>query len=82
MKCLAKYDPNRDVAEVQQHVAVDLADCFKNHVVPSQVNEEELQYGNIENPSQIAGRPSDIFEAMQANRSFSEALESKKQKTG
>lgn len=80
MNCECKYDPKADVAEVQQHVAVDLRDAFKNHVVPSQVNEQELQYGNIENPSQIAGKPSDIFEAMQANRAFSENLEAKKTK--
>lgn len=77
MKCICKFDPRADKSEVQQHVAIDLAEAVSNSVVPSQVSDEDLQYGNIESPSAIYGRPSDVFDAMQQNRAFSEALASK-----
>ena len=76
MKCICVYDERADVSQVQQHVAVDLEEAFVNAVLPSQVGDDDLQFGNIDGPSRVYGKPSDVFEAMQLNRSFKSALAS------
>lgn len=80
MFCDCPNDKRADICEVQQHVAIDLVEAFKNKCLPSMINDEDLQFGNIHDASNIAGRASDVFEAMQQNRAFSEALSSKDKK--
>ncbi len=73
------YDEKKDLNPVAQNVAIDLADALKNHVIPNQVSEGSLQYTNIESPANIAGRPSDVFEAMEGNKAFSKAVKAQKE---
>ena len=74
MRYACEYDEKHDIAQVSQHVAVDLCEAFVNKVIPASANGEELQYGNVESPLNVYGRPSDVFEAMQMNRSFKKAV--------
>lgn len=73
------YDEKKDLNPVAQNVAIDLADALKNHVIPNQVSEGSLQYTNIESPANIAGRPLDVFEAMEGNKAFSKAVKAQKE---
>lgn len=77
MRYDCNFDPKCDVSEVQQGVSIDLSEAFANHVVPSQVDDSELIFTNIESPSNIAGRPSDIFESIEAGKAFRKALDSR-----
>lgn len=62
MKCICKYDENRDIKEVDQFGFIDLAECLANGVVPSTVADSEADYNGIEDPSEILGKPSDVFD--------------------
>lgn len=70
------FDKKRDIREVSQTGFVDLANAYQNGVVPSYASESDLQYGNIDSPSNIYGRPHDAFEAMRMNREFKNAVKS------
>lgn len=63
MKCVCYYDEVADLHEVDQFGFIDLAECLKNGAVPSQVTGTDDNYNGIENPSEILGKPSDVFEA-------------------
>lgn len=52
-----------DLADVDQFGFVDLADCLSNGEVPADLNPTDDQYNGIEDPSEILGKPSDVFEA-------------------
>ncbi len=62
MRCICKYDENKDIREVDQFGFIDLAECLSNGVVPSTVADSEADYNGIEDPSEILGKPSDVFE--------------------
>lgn len=63
MKCCAKYNDVCDLSSVDQFGFVDLVACLENGVVPSTVSNTEDAYNDIEDPSEILGKPSDVFEA-------------------
>lgn len=63
MYCDCKYDKVKDVSSVDQFGFIDLAECLLNGEVPSTVADSEDQYNGIEDPGEIFGKPSDVFEA-------------------
>ena len=63
-KC--KFNPERDLKEVEPFGFVDLKNAFVERCVPSQVGESESDYNGIDNPESILGKPSDVFDALRA----------------
>lgn len=62
------YDPVRDIAPVEQFGFIELKDALATSIVPSQMPESETDYNGIEDPEKVLGKPSDIFEAMDAQK--------------
>lgn len=63
MKCICNFNPDRDIREVNSIGYIDLAIVLKSGIVPSNLDESQIQYNGIEDPSSIIGSPSDVFEA-------------------
>lgn len=63
MFCCANYNEVCDLAPVDQFGFVDLNECLANGEVPSTVSNTEDAYNGIEDPSEILGKPSDVFDA-------------------
>lgn len=70
MKCVTKYDPLKDVSQVENSGYVDLVKANQTSQidVPLQLSEEH--YNGIDDPKSIGTRPSDVFETMQANKAI------------
>ena len=62
MICECKYNPVKDISDVDQFGFIDLQECLANGEVPSTIADSEDQYNGIEDPSEILGKPSDVFE--------------------
>lgn len=62
------FDPVRDIAPVEQFGFIDLKSALDQSIVPSQMPESDQDYNGISDPAEIAGRPRDIFEAMDAQK--------------
>lgn len=62
-----KYNPVRDITAVDQFGFVNLIECLSNGDVPTTISNTEMEYNDIYNPSDIYGKPSDIFEAYRMN---------------
>lgn len=65
-----KYNPERDIQQVEQFGFVDLQKANVTSSIPVVDGLEEERFNGIEDPRSIAGRPSDIFEEMQANKAI------------
>ena len=76
MKCTARYNPVKDLKEVDQFGFVDLVEATVNGVVESYVSDTEASYNGIEDPSTILGKPSDVFEAARMQDSIHASLAS------
>ena len=63
-----KYNPVRDIEQVQPDGALDLAKAFSLGSVPAGLVSSDADYNGIEDPASIAGKPSDVFEGMQAGK--------------
>lgn len=63
MICVCRYNPDKDVHEVDQFGFVDLQKCLANGEVPASIADSEDAYNGIEDPSEILGKPSDVFDA-------------------
>lgn len=63
MKCQALYNEVCDLAPVDQFGFVDLNQCLANGEVPSTVSNTEDDFNGIEDPAEIFGKPSDVFDA-------------------
>lgn len=63
MICVCKFNPEQDIHEVDQFGFIDLVECMANGEVPSTIADSEDQYNGIEDPGEILGKPSDVFEA-------------------
>lgn len=69
------FDAAFDVCEVDQIGYVDLRMAYETHTIPGNLNPEDLSYNEIEDPASITGKPSDIFEAVQAGHKYASFLE-------
>lgn len=67
MKQICKFDPVRDVRDVDTGCIIDINDILRTGVVPSSINSAPLSYNGIEDPTTIIGRPSDTFDALRMN---------------
>lgn len=63
MICECKFDPKKDIHEVDQFGFIDLQECLANGEVPASIADSEDQYNGIEDPAEILGKPSDVFDA-------------------
>ena len=63
MICECRFDPVKDIYEVDQFGFIDLQECLANGEVPSSIADSEDQYNGIEDPAEILGKPSDVFDA-------------------
>ena len=53
----------KDIHPVDQFGFIDLIECLANGEVPATVADSDDQYNGIEDPGEIFGKPSDVFEA-------------------
>lgn len=60
------FDSSRDIAETEQGLAVDINTALKTGVVKEA--DYALDYNGISEPSQVIGRISDTFDAIEAQR--------------
>lgn len=67
------YDPQRDLAPVDQFGFIELRSALSEGVVPSQMPGSDVDYDGAEEPDQILGRPRDIFEAIDAQKALEAA---------
>lgn len=54
-----------DRAAVVSGLSVDLGEALKTGKVPTKVGPNDVSYNGIQNPANILGRPTDVFDAMQ-----------------
>lgn len=57
------YDPQKDIAPVDQFGFIDLRDAYLNHCIPGDMNISTEDYNGVEDPSSLLGKSSDVFEA-------------------
>ena len=69
MEQVCKYDPIRDIQKVDITGFVDLVHANASNSVPANIVADETKFNEIDDPNSIAGRPSDVFDAMQMNKS-------------
>lgn len=63
MICECRFDPKKDICDVDQFGFIDLQECLANGEVPASIADSEDQYNGIEDPGEILGKPSDVFDA-------------------
>lgn len=63
MICECRYNPVKDISDVDQFGFVDLQECLSNGEVPATIADSEDQYNGIDDPNEILGKPSDVFDA-------------------
>lgn len=61
-KCV--FDPVRDKKAVEPFGFVDLKSALVSGVIPSQIEEVDANYNQIDDPASILGKPNDVFDAM------------------
>lgn len=66
------FDPIKDKTPVSGSGFVDLKSAMVNHTIPSAIAESDLQYNGIEDPASILGKPRDVFEAVDMQKSINE----------
>ena len=62
------FDPARDITPVDQYGFIDMKTAFDSSIVPSQLPESDSDYNGIDDPSDIVGKPRDIFEAIDSQK--------------
>lgn len=68
-----KFDPEKDQEAVSQTGFVDLYKAYETHTIPSVIDDVDVAYNEIEDPSSIIGKPGDIFEATRMMSYINEA---------
>ena len=63
MYCECKYNPEKDIMQVDDFGYVDLVDVMAKGEVPGDIGSESL-YNDIDDPSTIYGKPYDNFSAI------------------
>lgn len=64
MFCECKYDPEKDIMQVDDFGYVDLVDVMAKGEVPGNIGVDESMYNDIDDPSTILGKPYDNFSAL------------------
>lgn len=61
------FDPVKDLAEVDQYGYIDIYKAFETNTIEAGVVTDGEGYNNYVSVDQIGGKPSDIFESIDAN---------------
>ena len=64
MYCECKYNPEKDIMQVDDFGYVDLVDVMSKGEVPGDIGIDESMYNDIDDPSTIFGKPYDNFSAI------------------
>lgn len=70
-----EYNELVDINEVDQIGYVDLRMAYETQTIPGNLNPEDMSYNDIDDPASIAGKPSDIFGAIQAGQKYASFME-------
>ena len=62
------FNENADIRLTDEFGYIDLVEAFSNGSIPAEVSDTDVNYNEIEDPSTIMGKPSDVFEAMRFNQ--------------
>ena len=62
------FDPLKDLKPVEQYGFIDLKNALDSSIVPSQMPESDSDYNGIDDPDKVLGKPSDVFEAIDAQQ--------------
>lgn len=73
-----KYNPNKDLKQVQPNGALDLKKAFANGTIPADLQVQDSRFNEISNPAAIVGRVSDTIDAEVQSRNL-QRLEPPKQ---
>lgn len=57
------YNPERDIAPVDQVGFIDLHDAFVNGSIPGDLGVDEAAFNGVDDPASLIDRPSDKFDA-------------------
>lgn len=68
------YNPECDIQAVEPFGFIDLKEAYVTHTVPTMIDEEEVAYNEIDDPSAILGKPSDVFEAYRMQEAVISAI--------
>lgn len=66
------FNPIKDKTPVTGSGFIDLKSAMVNHTIPSNIAESDMQYNGIDDPTAILGKPRDVFEAMEMQKSINE----------
>lgn len=64
MLCECKYNPEKDIMQVDDFGFIDLVDVMAKGEVPGNIGIDESMYNEIDDPSTIYGKPYDNFSAL------------------
>lgn len=68
------YNPECDIQAVEPFGFIDLKEAYVTHTVPTVIDEEAVAYNEIDDPSAILGKPSDVFEAYRMQEAIINAI--------
>lgn len=74
MRQTCEYNPEKDIAEVDQFGFVDVTKALQNGYVPGSNSSISIEFDNCEDPSAILGKPGDVFEAMRMQNSLMDGI--------
>lgn len=77
MRQECKFDPVIDRTPVVPEQAVRIGLALQNGRIPAEMGPSEDLFNGIENPSDIVGRPRDVFDAMDLQARYSAVRKSK-----
>lgn len=77
-ECL--YDPCKDLKPVDSFGWLDVAEAYVNKSVPSDIVTQETDFNNIDDPSSILGKPTDVFHALRMQDSIEASVSAQNDK--
>ena len=81
MKCVCKFNKNRDLQQVDQFGFVDINKSVLEGFVPNDLGDPAIGYDAPEvDPESIVGKPSDAFAAMRMQDSLASGIRKDVQK--
>lgn len=75
-----EFNPEKDIKEVDQFGFVDLRESFVNSSIPANLDVQGQNFNNIEDPSMVRHRPSDVFDSLRAEKAYAGIVFNEEQK--
>ena len=69
-----KYNPLKDLKPVDSAGWIDVASAYVKRTIPSDLVTQETDFNNIDDPDSIAGKPSDVFDALMFDKNASKVV--------